>query len=120
MYQDHGICRAIDPTDCTLLRLFCPWNFPGNNTGVGSHAPLQGNLPNPGIESRPPALQADSLLSEPLGKPTIPPEGPYFRNVLPVPSTEKDYYGAHFKTQMLKGILLAQHILKGTFAAERQ
>ena len=29
-----------------------------------------GNLPNPGIEPRFPALQADSLRSEPLGKPT--------------------------------------------------
>ena len=30
--------------------------------------PSLGNLPNPGIKLRPPALQADSLLSEPLGK----------------------------------------------------
>ena len=29
-----------------------------------------GDLPNPGIESRSPALQVDSLLSEPLGKPS--------------------------------------------------
>ena len=28
-----------------------------------------GDLPNPGIEPRPPTLQADSLLSEPQGKP---------------------------------------------------
>ena len=31
--------------------------------------PYPGNLPNPGIEPRSPALQADSLLSDPLGKP---------------------------------------------------
>ena len=31
--------------------------------------PVLGNLPNPGIEPRSPALQADSLLSDPLGKP---------------------------------------------------
>ena len=30
-----------------------------------------GDLPNPGIESMSPALQADSLLSEPPGKPII-------------------------------------------------
>ena len=30
---------------------------------------LPGDLPNPGIEPRSPALQADSLQSEPLGKP---------------------------------------------------
>ena len=31
---------------------------------------LQGNLPKPGIETRSPALQVDSLLSEPPEKPT--------------------------------------------------
>ena len=33
--------------------------------------PAPGHLPNPGIESRSPALQADALTSEPPGKPTI-------------------------------------------------
>ena len=33
--------------------------------------PLQGNLPNPGIEPRSPALQADALTSEPPGKPFL-------------------------------------------------
>ena len=32
--------------------------------------PSPGDLPNPGIEARSPALQADSLLAEPQGKPT--------------------------------------------------
>ena len=31
--------------------------------------PSPGNLPNPGVESRSPALQADSLPAEPQGKP---------------------------------------------------
>ena len=31
--------------------------------------PSPGYLPNPGIESRSPAVQADALLSEPPGKP---------------------------------------------------
>ena len=31
--------------------------------------PSRGDLPDPGIETRSPALQADSLLSEPAGKP---------------------------------------------------
>ena len=30
------------PMDC---RLFCPWNSPGKNTGVGSHSLLQGIFP---------------------------------------------------------------------------
>ena len=45
--------------------LYSPWDSPGQNTGVGS----PGDLPNPGIESRSPTLQADSLLAEPQGKP---------------------------------------------------
>ena len=27
-----------------------PWDSPGNNTGVGCHFLLQGNLPDPGIK----------------------------------------------------------------------
>ena len=42
---------------------------PGKNTGVGCHALLQGGLPNPGTEPGLPALRADSLRTEPPGKP---------------------------------------------------
>ena len=49
------------PMDCSL----CLWDFPGKNTGVGSHSLLQGISPNPGIEPGSPALCADSLPSEP-------------------------------------------------------
>ena len=48
---------------------YSPQNSPGQNTGVGSLSLLQGNLPNPGIEPRSPALQEDSLpaeLSDPI------------------------------------------------------
>ncbi|XP_060264615.1 uncharacterized protein PUDP isoform X3 [Ovis aries] len=38
---------------------------PGKNTGVGCHFLLQGNLPCPGVKPQSPALQADSLASEP-------------------------------------------------------
>ena len=34
-------------------------------------SPTQGDLPNPGIEPRSPALQADSLPAEPPGKPSV-------------------------------------------------
>ena len=54
-----------------LTRLLCPRDSPGKNTGVGCHALLQGDLPNTGMEPRPPTLQADSSPSpsEPRGKP---------------------------------------------------
>ena len=44
--------------------LYSPWTSPGQNTGVGSCSLLQGNLPNPGMEPRSPALQTDSLPAE--------------------------------------------------------
>ena len=43
-------------------------NFPDKNTR-GLPCPPPGALPNPGIEPRSSVLQADSLLSEPPGKP---------------------------------------------------
>ena len=57
------------PTLCDPTRLICPWNSPGKHTGVGSHFPSPGDLPNPGIKFRSPALQVDSLPSESPGKP---------------------------------------------------
>ena len=38
--------------------------------------PSPGHLPNPGIEPRSPALQADSLLTEPPGRPEVPVPNP--------------------------------------------
>ena len=60
-----------DPMDYIYpARLLCPWNSPGKNTGVGSgRVPSPGDLPDPGIKPGSPALQADSLPSEPSGKP---------------------------------------------------
>ena len=45
------------------------WDSPGKNSGVGCHFLLHGDLPNPGIKLMSPALHADSLPTEPLGKP---------------------------------------------------
>ena len=42
---------------------------PGESTGMGCHPLLQGKLSNQGIKPRSSASQADSLPSEPLGKP---------------------------------------------------
>ena len=58
------LCDAMD----WLARLLCPWNSPGQITGVVAF-PFSRGLPNPGIELRSPTLQADSLPSEPPGKP---------------------------------------------------
>ena len=45
---------------------------PGKNNGMGWLAFLSpGDLPDPGIKPRSPALQVDSLPTEPLGKPIL-------------------------------------------------
>ena len=36
---------SLWPHGLELARLFCPWDFPGKNTGVGSHFLLQGIFP---------------------------------------------------------------------------
>ena len=48
--------------------LYNPWSFAGQNTILQPFL-SPGNLPNPGIEPRSPELQADSLPTEPPGKP---------------------------------------------------
>ena len=49
--------------------------FSGYEYWSGLPFPSPGDLPDPGIELGSPALQADSLLSEPPGKPSM--GGPY-------------------------------------------
>ena len=50
-------------------RLLCPWGFSRQEYRSGLPCPPPGDLPNPGITPRSPALQADSLLSEPPRRP---------------------------------------------------
>ena len=64
------VCLAAQlcPTLFNLPGSFVQGDSPGKNTGVGLPCPPPEDLPNPGIEPRSPALQVDSLLSEPAGK----------------------------------------------------
>ena len=58
--------------DCSLARLLCPWNSPGQNTGVGSCSLLQGIFPtqrsNPDLQN---GRQILYQLSHPPGKYTL-------------------------------------------------
>ena len=54
------------------LYSLCPWNSPGQNTGVGSHSLLQGIFPTQGLNLVLPQMQVDFLPSEPQGKPGKP------------------------------------------------
>ena len=56
------------PVDCSHPGSSVHGDSSGKNTRVGCHALLQGGHPDPGIKSRSPTLQADSLPSELPGK----------------------------------------------------
>ena len=49
-------------------RLLCPWGVFRQEYWSGLPCPSPGDLPHPGMELRSPALQANSLPSEPSGK----------------------------------------------------
>ena len=61
------------PTLCDAMNYNLPGSlsmeFSRQEYRSGYPFPSPGDLPDPGIESRSPALQADSLPSEPQGKP---------------------------------------------------
>ena len=60
-------CPALwDPMD--LPRLLCPWGFSRQEYWRGLPCPPPGDLSNLGMEPRSPALQVDSLPSEPPEK----------------------------------------------------
>ena len=54
-------------------RLLCPWAFSGQEYWSGLPCPPPGGLPNPGMEPRSLASQADALPSEPPGMQTTQP-----------------------------------------------
>ena len=56
---------------CCACQLSAINNIVNIHTGIGSHSLCQGNLLDPGIEPGSPALQVDSLPSEPPGKPIL-------------------------------------------------
>ena len=49
-----------------LARLLCPWNFLGQNCGVGCHFPCQETFPTQGSNSHILHWQTDSLLYPPI------------------------------------------------------
>ena len=65
----HG--RLCDPMDCSPPGSSVQGIPLGKNTRVGQPFPSPGHLPHPETEPRSPALQADSLPSEPPEKPQV-------------------------------------------------
>ena len=61
MLSRSAMSHSLQSQGLKPTRLFCPWDFPSNNTGVGFHFLLQGIFP---IQGSNPCLlhwQADSL-----------------------------------------------------------
>ena len=73
----HALLQGIFPVQglnpgllhCRRILLLSELPGKSKNTGVGSLSPFPGDLPDPGIELRSPALQADSLPAKLPGKP---------------------------------------------------
>jgi len=61
-FRPHG----LQPT-----RLLCPWGFSTQEYWSGLPCPPPGDLPNPEIELRYPALEVGSLPTEQPGKPYV-------------------------------------------------
>ena len=64
------LCLFCDPMDCSPPGSFCPWDFPGKNTGVGCSFLLQDIFPTQGSNPCRLHWQADSLPELP-GKPSL-------------------------------------------------
>ena len=47
--QSLSCVDSLQPHGLYSTRLFCPWNFPGKNIGVGFHVCLQGTFPTHGL-----------------------------------------------------------------------
>ena len=68
-YVNKDLCPSLcDPMDCSMSG-FSVYGILQARILEWVAAPFSRDLPNPGIEPRSPALQADSLPSEPPGKP---------------------------------------------------
>ena len=71
--MSNSLCDMYSCLDNTQgqrsLARYSPWGFSRQEYWSGLPCPPPGDLPSPGIKPRSPALQADSLPSEPPGKP---------------------------------------------------
>ena len=66
------VCVSQSPlTLCNLMNCPCVHGILQQEYWSGLPFPSPGDLPSPGIEPGSPALQVDSLPSEPLGKPVV-------------------------------------------------
>ena len=63
------LCRLFVTPWTVVHQVLLSMEFSGQGYWIGQPFSSPGNLPNPGIKSRSPTLQANSLPAEPQGKP---------------------------------------------------
>ena len=71
VFSHSVVSDSLLPHGQTSPAGYSPWEFSRQEYWSGLPCPPPGDLPNPRIKLGSPALQADSLPSEPPGKPTI-------------------------------------------------
>ena len=69
MLSRSVVSNSLRPHELQPTRLLCSWGFSRQDYWSGLTCLPPGDFPNSGIEPRSPTLQADSLPSEPPGKP---------------------------------------------------
>ena len=62
---------SLRPRGLQSARLLCLWDFSRQEYWSGWPCPPPGDLPDPGMEPVSPALQVNSLPTEPPGKPSL-------------------------------------------------
>ena len=88
---------TLQPRGLKPARFLCPWGFSRQEYWSGLPCPPPGHIPNPGIKPRSPALQADSLPSEPPEKPYVKYEYTYmFFHRFPTSSGESTSFALGF------------------------
>ena len=65
MFNLSVVSKSLRPHGLQPARILYTWGFSRQEYWSGLPCPPPRNLPNPRIKPRSPALQADSLLSEP-------------------------------------------------------
>ena len=102
------VCVSPSPAEVlwsniSVLQSQIPWGFPVHGILQARilewvAVPFSGDLPNPSIEPRSPALQSDSLPSEPPGKPLL---GKYDNCFRQIQMVQIDSIGRHKKRLIL-------------------
>ena len=68
VYESESVSCSVMSSSLRPHVLYCPWNFPGKNSGVDSHS-LQGIFPTQGLNRG--LLSCRQLFYEPPGKPSL-------------------------------------------------